>query len=81
MASAGTDSQSRGRSPRVSVIIPIYNGAVTISLVLQSVFDQTFADFEIVVVDDGSTDATASILEGFGSRIAIIRQPNQGFCA
>lgn len=81
MASAGTGSQSRGRSPRVSVIIPVYNGAATISLVLQSVFDQTFADFEIVVVDDGSTDATASILEGFGSRVAIIGQPNQGFCA
>ncbi len=67
--------------PRVSVIIPVYNGAVTIERVLNSVFEQTFDDFEIVVVDDGSTDETAAILERFGSRIAIVRQPNKGFCA
>ncbi len=67
--------------PRVSVIIPVYNGAATIERVLNSVFEQTFDDFEIVVVDDGSTDETAAILERFGSRIAIVRQPNKGFCA
>ena len=74
-------STSGGRTPRVSVIIPVYNGAATISHVLQSIFDQTFTDYEVVVVDDGSTDETASILEQFGSRIVVIRQPNQGFCA
>lgn len=67
--------------PRVSVIIPVYNGAATIERVLKSVFEQTFDDFEIVVVDDGSTDETAAILERFSSRIAIVRQPNKGFCA
>jgi glycosyltransferase involved in cell wall biosynthesis len=67
--------------PRVSVIIPVYNGAATIERVLDSVFEQTFDDFEIVVVDDGSTDETAVILERFSSRIAIVRQPNKGFCA
>ena len=74
-------SQPGGRAPRVSVIIPVYNGAATISAVVQSVFEQTFTDYEIIVVDDGSTDATASILDGFGSRVAVIRQPNKGFCA
>jgi glycosyltransferase involved in cell wall biosynthesis len=67
--------------PRLSVIIPVYNGAATIERVLNSVFAQTYGDFEIVVVDDGSTDETAAILERFSSRVAIVRQPNIGFCA
>ena len=66
---------------KVSTIVAVYNGAATIGRVLQSAFDQTFTDLEIVVVDDGSTDATAPILEQFGSRITVIRQSNAGFCA
>jgi glycosyltransferase involved in cell wall biosynthesis len=66
--------------PRVSVIIPVYNGEPTIGAAIQSVLAQTFRDFEIIVVDDGSTDATASILERFASRITIIKQANRGFC-
>jgi len=65
--------------PRVSVIIPIYNGAATIERALKSVFEQTFSDFEIVVVDDGSTDETPSVLAKFGDRIRMIRQSNRGF--
>jgi glycosyltransferase involved in cell wall biosynthesis len=65
--------------PRVSVIIPIYNGAATIERALKSVFEQTFTDFEIVVVDDGSTDETPSVLAKFGDRIRMIRQGNRGF--
>ena len=65
--------------PRVSVIIPIYNGAATIERALKSVFEQTFTDFEIVVVDDGSTDDTPSVLARFADRIRIIRQANRGF--
>src|SRR6266481_4081519 len=64
--------------PRVSVIIPIYNGATTIERALKSVFEQTFTDFEIVVVDDGSTDDTPSVLAKFGDRIRMFRQPNRG---
>src|ERR1700738_1594603 len=64
--------------PRVSVIIPIYNGGATIERALKSVFEQTFTDFEIVVVDDGSTDDTPSVLARFGDRIRVIRQPNRG---
>ena len=64
--------------PRVSVIIPIYNGAATIERALKSVFEQTFTDFEIVVVDDGSTDDTPSVLARFADRIRIVRQPNRG---
>src|SRR5579864_1877976 len=65
--------------PRVSVIIPIYNGAATIERALKSVFEQTFSDFEIVVVDDGSTDDTPSVLAKFGDRIRMILQSNRGF--
>ena len=70
MPSAGT--------PLVSVIIPIYNGAQTIEHALKSVFAQTLTDFEIVVVDDGSTDDTPSVLARFGDRIRVIRQSNRG---
>ena len=64
--------------PRVSVIIPIYNGAATIERALKSVFEQTFTDFEIVVVDDGSTDETPAVLARFGDRISVVRQRNKG---
>jgi glycosyltransferase involved in cell wall biosynthesis len=67
--------------PRVSVIIPVYNGAETIGATVESALAQTFRDFEVIVVDDGSTDATPSILERFTSRITILKQPNAGFCA
>jgi glycosyltransferase involved in cell wall biosynthesis len=71
----------RASALRVSVIIAVYNGAATISRALQSVFDQTFSDFEIVVVDDGSTDDTASMLSRYGDRIRVITQRNRGLSA
>jgi glycosyltransferase involved in cell wall biosynthesis len=48
--------------PQVSVIIPVYNGEKTIRETIESVLQQTFADFEILVINDGSTDATLDIL-------------------
>src|SRR5260370_41294768 len=77
-------SKANSGSSRVSVILPVYNGAASIERALRSVFDQTFTDFEIVVVDDGSTDDTPSVLANFaerihGGRIRIIRQSNRGF--
>jgi hypothetical protein len=67
--------------PRVSIILPVYNGAATIGGALESVFAQTFADYEIVAVDDGSTDATASVLASYGNRIQVVSQPNRGLSA
>jgi len=67
--------------PKVSVVIPVYNGARTIGRALESVFGQTFRDFEIIVVNDGSTDDTASVLAGYGDRIQLVSQSNRGVSA
>jgi glycosyltransferase involved in cell wall biosynthesis len=70
------------RTPLVSVIIPVRNGAATIERALKSVFDQTFTDFEIICVDDGSTDRTRAIVEqyvwDYGDRVKIVEQANRG---
>lgn len=66
--------------PLVSVIIPAYNAEDYISQCLSSVLSQTLSDIEVIVVDDGSTDRTASIVEELthrDGRIRLIRQENQ----
>ena len=66
--------------PRVSVVIPVFNAAPLVAAALRSVFAQTFTDFEVVVVDDGSEDheaLTAAIAE-FSGRVRCIRQVNGG---
>ncbi len=63
---------------KVSVVIPVYNGAATIGRALESIFAQTFTDNEIIVVDDGSTDRTRAILEQYGDRVRLVVQPNCG---
>ncbi len=65
--------------PRVSVIIPTYNAERYISATIGSVLAQTFQDFEILIVDDGSPDKSIEICKQFtDSRIKIIRQANRG---
>ena len=64
--------------PRVSVIIPVYNGEATISRAIDSALAQKFDSFETIVVDDGSTDGTVRVLEGYGSSIKVVRQANRG---
>jgi glycosyltransferase involved in cell wall biosynthesis len=65
--------------PKVSVIIPAYNRAHFLGEAIQSVLDQTFPDFELIVVDDGSTDNTKEVVESFKDpRIRYIYQENRG---
>ena len=63
---------------KVSVIIPVYNGSKYLAATLESVLAQTYALHEIIVIDDGSTDSSPEILQFYGDRLRVIRQPNQG---
>jgi glycosyltransferase involved in cell wall biosynthesis len=66
--------------PTVSVVIPCYNLGAYLDQAVQSVLDQTFQDFEIIVIDDGSTDAaTRYLFTSYGRpKTRILRTPNQG---
>ena len=65
--------------PMATIVIPAYNVAQTIRETLDSALSQTCGDFEVVVVDDGSTDATPSILDSFDApRLRVVRQRNRG---
>ncbi len=69
-------------TPAISAVIPLYNKASYISRALNSVLAQTFQDFEVIVVDDGSTDRGAAIVKEFtDSRIRLIHQENRGVSA
>jgi len=67
--------------PLVSVIIPTYNRWPMISEAVESVLAQSFRDFELIVVNDGSTDETALELASFGTRLRLIAQPRRGVSA
>lgn len=64
--------------PTVSVVIPIYNGKCYLKEAIESVIVQTFTDYEIICVDDGSTDDSLGILAGYGEKVRLIRQANAG---
>jgi len=65
-------------SPRVSVIVPTYNYARFLPRALDSVLAQTWRDYEIIVVDDGSTDDTPEVAKAYGERIHYLRKENGG---
>jgi len=66
------------RVPTVSVIIPVYNGERFLCECLDSALAQTLAPFEVVVVNDGSTDGTSEILRGYKDRVITLDQANRG---
>jgi glycosyltransferase involved in cell wall biosynthesis len=74
-------SQSRKNLPFVTVVIPTYNRGYCISNAIDSVLNQSFKNFELIVVDDGSTDLTEDILKHYRDSIRLIRQANRGVSA
>jgi glycosyltransferase involved in cell wall biosynthesis len=67
--------------PQFSVLIPVYNREEFVRQSIDSVLSQTCSDYELIVVDDGSTDRTPNALNAYGNRIKVIRQSNQGSVA
>lgn len=67
-----------GRTPCVSVVIATYNRAGFLPETIESVLKQRFQDFELIVVDDGSTDGTQEALRAYGDRIRRLCQENRG---
>ena len=65
-------------NPRFSVIIPAFNAAATLVRAIESVRVQSWPAHEIIVVDDGSTDATIEIARQYGDAVRLIQQPNSG---
>jgi Glycosyl transferase family 2 len=68
-------------APTVSVIIPTYQRRELVKRAIASVFAQSYRDFEVIVVDDGSADRTSEALAPLGARIRYRRQPNRGVAA
>jgi glycosyltransferase involved in cell wall biosynthesis len=69
------------QNPMVSVIIPSYNHAHFVGDAIRSVLNQEYDRFEIILVDDGSTDNTGEVVAQFGFRVRYTYQPNQGLSA
>jgi len=67
--------------PAVSVIIPTYNRGWILREAIDSVLAQDYTDYELIVVDDGSTDNTREILDSYGRDLIVLQQPNQGISA
>ena len=71
------------KTPTVSVVMPAYNVEKTIGRAIDSVIHQTYNNLELIIVNDGSTDATLDVIRGYeDSRIVVVCQPNGGLsCA
>lgn len=64
--------------PRISVVIPTYNHDRYIGACIESVLGQTYRDFEVIVVDDGSTDGTARVVSEYGDQVRYLHKENGG---
>ena len=69
------------REPKISVIMSVFNGSKFLADAIQSILNQTFKEFELIIVDDGSTDNSLNIIRSFesaDSRIKVISKLNEG---
>lgn len=67
--------------PRISIIVPVYNAEQTLRRCVDSILAQTFTDFELLLVDDGSTDGSGAICDeyaGIDGRVRVFHKPNGG---
>lgn len=75
---------NRHHQPRTSIVLPVYNGEIHIGAALESLTTQTDPDYELIIIDDGSTDQTPALLKAAGrrdSRLKLIHQPHTGIVA
>jgi glycosyltransferase involved in cell wall biosynthesis len=80
MGSLGKQSVDR-QFPLISVVLPIYNGEKYLVEAIESVISQTFADFELIMIDDGSTDGSRKILQEYAAkdlRVKVVLRENRG---
>ncbi|WP_443689030.1 glycosyltransferase family 2 protein, partial [Paraprevotella xylaniphila] len=71
------------QQPLVSIIMPVYNTGNIITNTLDSILSQSYTNFELIIVDDGSTDTSGHICSTYAAkdkRIRLIRQQNKGIC-
>jgi hypothetical protein len=69
-------------TPRITVLLPVFNARAFIAEAVRSVLDQTFAEFELLVIDDGSTDGSAATLVEINDpRLRVLQQENRGLIA
>lgn len=71
-------------TPRVSVLMPVYNAGRYLRQAVDSILDQTYSDFELIAINDGSTDGSGKILDNYAaidSRVRVVHQKNQGLVA
>src|SRR6266700_1330538 len=82
--SSGPVTERARTMPELTVIMTVYNGGPYLTPALDSVLTQSIRNFDILVIDDGSTDGTPAILESYAgrdSRITVISQENRGVVA
>ena len=75
------ENANQYQPPKITVLMPVYNVSKFLPKCLQTLMDQTFRDFRLIAVNDGSTDYCLEILRDFESRyhnITVIDQPNRG---
>jgi len=71
-----------GSIPKVSVLMSVYNGEKYLSLAIESILNQSFSNFEFIIIDDGSTDGSEAIIQSYRDpRICFVNQPNAGLSA
>lgn len=77
-----TESYATRPRPVISVLLPVYNGAAYLAAAIDGILHQTFRDFELIIIDDGSRDHSVEIINGYSdSRIRFFAQDNRGLAA